>query len=419
MRITILRILLLVAALGYFWTLIVFGVGAWIVAHPTTENLRRGLRWNSANPTIWRLSARSRLLSLNPGELREAAEAYPQSLARNPWDPLAWEGLASIYSRLGDEQKEEAAWRGGVLTTPHSPYAAWGLANFLLQGGRIEEALPLFRTAATYDPALRASLFELAWKLLADPQRIFKELVPADTAARIEYMNFLIWKKGLLREAYPVWQEILTSGVEHTVTLGQSYVEVLAAAGLGAEASQVWREILGRTDRPGKTSSGEQITNGDFEWPLRNAGLDWRMGPAPGYRISLDNFVYQEGTRSLRVDFDGTTNPEFAAVQQWVPVEPGRNYQFRAHLRTDNLSTDNGIFLSVATQRAPPAESWEHLTETRVGSSPWTEEMIDLQTGSDTRVVLIQLRRRRSTKLNNLLQGTVWIDNLSLRIRTP
>ena len=49
----------------------------------------------------------------------------------------------------------------------------------------------------------------------------------------------------------------------------------------------------------------------------------------------------------------------------------------------------------------------------------WVREQLDFQTGPRTSVVVIQLRRSPSRKLNNLIQGKIWIDNLSLRLRQP
>jgi hypothetical protein len=95
-------------------------------------------------------------------------------------------------------------------------------------------------------------------------------------------------------------------------------------------------------------------------------------------------------------------------------LEGIRRYRLAGFLRTENISTDNGLYLSVATQGAPPEESWERTTEDRVGANPWMREQVDFQTGPNTRVVQVVLRQHESGKLNNQLMGTVWIDNLSL-----
>ena len=325
-----------------------------------------------------------------------------------------------MYSRLGNSELEEAALRGASIAVPNSPSAAWRLGNFLLQQQRNEEAFPRLRAAAGHDGSLRAPLFALAWKLLGDPQRIWADLVPSDPDSRRDYFYFLAWTRNDLPAALPVWEEVARAPTEDrkrdVLTIGSVFVNSLAEAGLGPEARRVWDDVL-RLSGASASSTQEQpnlITNGDFEAALRDGGLDWRLFPEAGFQIAPDSFAAQHGARSLRVIFDGTANPDFAAVRQWVPVEPGRRYRLVGFLRTENISTDNGLYLSVATQGAPPEESWERTTENRVGTNPWTREQVDFQTGPHTRIVQVVLRRRRSGKLNNLLVGNVWIDNLSL-----
>ncbi|MSO20422.1 MAG: hypothetical protein EXQ56_08145 [Acidobacteria bacterium] len=413
-----LRVFLALAGLIYLRAVVFSSLGTLALEHPTTDNLRRGIRWDPDNPFLWRYLARTRLLSLDNAELNEGAEAYRQALVRNPLDPLAWEGLAAIESRLGDSQKQEAVLRGWLTALPHSPSAAWALANLLLQQGRAEEAYPYFRSAAADDTSLRTPLFDLSGKLLSDPQRILAEMIPPDLSARIAYCYYLIGKPGMLREVYPVWRTLLPTRTDVVISFGLIYVEALAAAGMGAEAARVWQETLAESIEGVHPPAGERIINGGYEAPLRNAGLDWRLTQASGHQITLDNFAAQSGSRSLRVKFDGKTNPEFSHVQQWIPVEPGRDYRFQAYLKTQDISTDNGLYLSLVSIPALPENSPELLTETLVGTSPWTAQQIDFQTGPNTSMILVRLRRNRSSKLNNLLQGTVWLDDVSLLPKT-
>ena len=104
-------------------------------------------------------------------------------------------------------------------------------------------------------------------------------------------------------------------------------------------------------------------------------------------------------------------------MRQWVPVEPSTNYQFQAYLKTENISTDSGPFLVLETIGVPPNEYWERSMDNQIGSNPWTLDHIDFRTGPNTRVIQVMLRRRFSTKFNNLMQGTVWLDNVSLQRR--
>lgn len=414
LNVILFRLLLLACAVIYFRTLVMQELGHWIAEHYRPEDLNQAVRWFSGNPDLWGEYAGSRLRRLEDSELAEAAAAYEQALARNPLDVASWDGLATAHSRLGEPQKAEAALRAYLVATPRSPTAAWRLANFLLVRERAPEALPFLRIAAANDRNLLFPVFDLGWKLLADPQRIFEELVPSDVESRMNYVHFLVWRKGAMVEAYPVWKQIRPLRTQAVLHLGNLYVEALAAAGLGTEAAKVWREVLQDTGRASAKPAGAWITNGDFEAELPNAGLDWRLSKGEGYQIALDNFVFQHGTRSLRVTFDGAGNPDFAAVRQMIPVEPNHSYRFQGHLKMENVTTDNGLFFSLSSLGAPPGETWERTTQNRVGTTPWTLEQAEFRTGPNTRVIQVLLRRRKSAKLNNLIQGKVWIDNLSL-----
>ena len=418
MKRLLLRIVLLFGSLTYLVFLSGSVVGQWLLEHPTRENLEQGIRWDSRNPALWARYARQWHFLPNSPESQQAVEAYRRAASLNPLDPGIWKELSNTHLERGEPEKAEAALRGELVAFPHSPQASWRLANFLLIRGRTAEAFPYLKAAASHEPNLRAPVFDLAWKLLTDPEVILRELIPADPQTRADYLQFLL-RRGKLTEAYPVWKEVSNASSPAIVRLGNSYVEVLANAGMGTEAARVWKELLAITGRPDPRPSDELLTNGDFELDLFNAGLDWRLIKGSGYQIDLDAFTFQNGTRSLRVTFDGTANLDFGAVWQTVPVEPNRKYRFQGYLKTDHITTDNGLFFTIFSLGAPREEAFSHLTENLVETLGWVREQLDFQTGPHTRVVIVHLRRSLSRKLNNLIQGKAWIDNLSLKPREP
>jgi hypothetical protein len=95
-----------------------------------------------------------------------------------------------------------------------------------------------------------------------------------------------------------------------------------------------------------------------------------------------------------------------------VPVESGRRYRFGAYLRIEELSTDSGIRFSISDPLRPGDLSL--LTPNLVGTQPWALEEADFTAGPRTHVVRIALRRLPSSKLDNKLRGTVWVDEVSL-----
>lgn len=413
LRLSLLRIFLVGGCLAYLVALAITTTGQWVLDHPTPANLQRGIQWNPGNGLLWVAYARQqRAASLGFGS-PEAVQAYLRAAALNPLDPAVWEGLGAVYLQLGEQEKAEAAMQAELIAMPHSPQAAWRLANFLLFQDRIPEALPYLKTAATYDRQLRFPTFEMAWKLLPTPEAILHDVVPATTEARQDYLSFLI-DRGKLLEAFPVWEQVQPNRTPVVLSLGYTYVDALAGAGFGDQAARLWGQLLDMTGRAEAKPEGEWLTNGDFEANLPNAGLDWRFAAGPGYTITLDHFISQRGSRSLRVDFDGGSNPDFLGMSQIVPVQPNTRYRFQGYIKTENISTDSGLFFWISSFQAPVTEQFTRATENRIGTSPWSLEQVEFRTGPQTRLLRLGLRRLLSKKLNNLLQGKVWVDNLSL-----
>jgi len=407
------RLLILAGFLVYAALLAMAVASDWYENHPSIEHPNRGLHWMPGNAALWTAYARYWLYSGEPGR---AIEPFTRSVALNPIDPANWDGLASAYLRQWDSPKAEAALRAWLTVLPHSPRAEWRLGNFLVIEERSSEALPYLKDAATGDPTLDEALFDLAWKMVADPAVILRDLVPASASVLEDYLQFLMDRK-MLTEAAQVWPEVRAARDQRASALGNLYVDALFWDHKADDAAKVWAEILADSGRTSAKPPGELITNGDFEAGLPNAGLDWRMVPGPGYREGLDDNVAQSGTQSFQVSFDGSSNTDFSGLVQWVPVEAAHDYRFSAFLKTDRITTDNGLRFSIATIGDAPGERGVFLTENQVGSNPWTQEQLDFRTGPTTHMAIVTLRRFASGKLNNLIQGRVWVDNVSIKAR--
>jgi tetratricopeptide (TPR) repeat protein len=405
------RLPILSGCIALLCLLVSVTASAWLTEYGAVETIQPAKLWALGNSDLWRRAARSSLLSLNDQDLLQGAAAYRQALARNPLDSVAWDGLAALETRLGGDRSAEGVLRGWTAAIPNSPRADWNLANLLLRQGKVDEALPYFQRAATQDASLKAPLFPLAWKTLDDPERILREVVPEDEKSRMDYFNYLAVERADLKAAEGVWQSLRAANSERAPVVGMALAEHLARAGQGLQADRVWRQAAPAAATTAPTGSGERVTNGDFEKPLVNGGLEWLLQRAVGYRVSFDDFTQASGGRSLRVDFAGFGNLDFYEAVQWIVVRPNRDYHFRASIKTNNLNSDSGVYWSL-TRSGPPEQEWT--TRPQIGTNPWTVPEMDIHTDADTTVLLLRLRRRPSDRQDTQLSGTVWVDAVSL-----
>lgn len=407
------RILFLLAALVYLAEVGVQGFSAWLLNSGQPKKVELAAKLDPGNPAVWTARGAYLLFSEQGSQPEKAVEAYLRAATLNPLDVRNWEGLADAYFQLHEPRKMEAALRAAAFASPLSPAAAWRLANFLLLAERRAEAFPYLRVVAQSSRQLRPAVFDIAWKAAADPGVIFNQVVPRDAECLGDYLRFLMAGRKL-EDGEPVWAALRAPGSAQAQQLGSEYASMLAFEGRGPMAERIWDQVLADSGREAARRPGDFLTNGDFELDMPNAGLDWRFQQQPGYEISIDNLVAQHDTRSLRITFDGSANVAFEGVWQLAPVRPNRRYRFRAYMKLENVTTDQGIVLCVSSVAAPRAEQFVACTENRVGTEPWMLRQVDFRTGPATSVVLVQARRRQSQKLDNLIRGKIWIDDAAI-----
>ena len=189
-------------------------------------------------------------------------------------------------------------------------------------------------------------------------------------------------------------------------------VDVLIKQDRIAEAQQTWRQVLEASNWPEDPSNGSLILNGGFEHDIANGGFDWREMDISGARFDFDDAIAHSGSRSLRIQFDGTANLDFENVFQFVAVHSATRYHLSAYVRTDGISTDRGVRFEIFDPRHP--SQVQVVTQELTGTNPWTLVQAELVTRPDTQFVQLTLQRVPSWKFDNKLSGTVWIDDVVL-----
>ena len=192
------------------------------------------------------------------------------------------------------------------------------------------------------------------------------QLLPAEGQFRNLYFRFLLTHKQT--EAISELWERRNSWRPATADY-LAYCDFLIETGSLRGAQSVWTDLIShvypaRRDR----DSSNMIFNGDFEYPPQEGGFDWKIGHADGVQVFIDSDVKRSGRSSLAARFNGTTNPGVYVAQQTVVVQPRQHYKISGQIRTDHLTTRNGILLEVVGQGCP---SLSARSEVVTGTNEW------------------------------------------------
>jgi tetratricopeptide (TPR) repeat protein len=411
-----LRLLALVGILAISALLAFLGCRHAIVEHwagsPNADQWLLAARWEPANPENWYRLGRYRQLDFENSDLQQAILYYRRATTIDPKPARYWLDLAEAYETAGNAAQAEDAFRKAQQDYPISADVAWRFGNFLLRQGREQEAFQQIDRAVSTDRKLTPLALSLCWRSTQDIDLILRAALPADPDVDWDAIRFFV-DLSQPDAAIAVWKRLLVDSPVFPISRALPLVDMLIGAKRADDAETVWQRALsvaGVAPPPGTPHS--LVWDGGFEAALLNGGFAWRYRPIQGAQMDLDEENVHSGSRSLRVVFDGSENVDFANLWQIVIVQPNTRYSFSAYLRTEELTTESAIRFEISDANNPA--DLHVLTSGAIGTQPWTLDGIGFTTGSTTRLLLISLRRTRSTMLANKVRGTAWVDDVSL-----
>lgn len=347
----------------------------------------------------------------NPQPAR-AAEFYKEAVRLDPRSARYWMDLAADYEDQGDISSAQAAYKQAQSEYPISADVAWRFGNFLIRNGEEAEGLEQIHRAIGTDPKLAPLAIGLFWSFEPNVPLLLR-LLPRERGLYLEALDFLATRHQD-DAALQIWNDVIRFSGAETPGISVSFplMDELIASGKTADARRVWDEALELAHWPiAEPAKGSAVWNGGFEDPVANGGFDWRFGPAPGDYITVDSALPHSGNHSLRVDFTGGMNLDFAGVWQFVPVEPGTTYDFRYFMMTRAITTESGMRFEILD---PAAHQVNLQTSALTGTNPWTAVSVQFSTGDSTHFLQLRLRRLPSRLFDNKLSGTVWVDDVTL-----
>ena len=190
----------------------------------------------------------------------------------------------------------------------------------------------------------------------------------------------------------------------------RSYLAELIAAKRFKEAATLWA-----VGRQGGAARGVMIDAGfEEESNLNEPGFGWYLGERrQGFHLSLDTTNPRQGRSSLKVEFDGDSDPASPVISQLVLVEPRTRYQLRFAVRSEGLVS--GGLPRVVTTDANTNSVLGQSGELPAATDGWRDYMIDFESGSSDVAVQIALQRHSCDKSPCPIFGRLWLDNFSLQ----
>ena len=379
------------------------------------QDWQRAAKLEPSNAEHWYMLGRYWQLDFENEDLPLAISYYRRAIALDPQSPYYWLDLASTYDEAGDSAAAESAYLTAERDHPISGEAAWRYGNFLLGQGRYDQGYAEIHRALVSEPQWVDLAVSRTWRSSQDVHVLLDRVLPDDANMRARALFFLVAQKQP-DAALAVWQRI--EGRGDPVELPQVFplLDLLIAQDHIPQAWQVWQQALASNRLPAGLDDGSRVTDGGFETEFANGGFGWRYLPQAGADVTLDTNDVHSGAHDLEIAFDGSTNVDFDGLFEYVPVEPSTRYHFSAYMRAENLVSDGSVHFELSD----PVHGYApvFVTPGVEGSAPWTAVTLDFETGADTNVLILRLRRPASPVLSRV-EGTAWVDDVSLEPVAP
>ena len=393
-----------------------------VAAHYAARGDRRGLeratQLEPANPLNWFLFGRYWQYNLDELDNPRAIKAYLTSLSLDPRSADTWLGLAGAYEIEGDLPAARKAFLQAKRVYPQSAEASWRYGNFLLRQGELAAAFAEIHHAVAVDPKRAAEALSRCWRVDPDIQRILDSVLPADGAVYLDAIRELD-DDAEIGPALVVWSRLVSIHPRLRMQDVMPFTDMLLFAQRPTDARRVWQEAAALS---GAVSTGDPtgsvVWDGGFETGVTGGGFSWSFGSqSSGVQVALDAKEKHSGHQSLQLGFDGKHNISFADICHLAIVEPATSYRFSAWVRTQSLTTDQGVRFRLDWL----ADGHSNFIETSEvhGTQPWTQLETPWTATTGVRQVRVCVARDPSDLYGSRIHGTAWVDDVSLVPEVP
>jgi hypothetical protein len=367
-------------------------LAAWITRGKTMDPsvYERAVKYDPTNAEYHFLLAQIYNYSTQHLDLDRARIEYEFAVQYNPDRSQYWLELSKFYEQTGNIERCRYAMAKALENDPNFALRHWAAANLYVRLGDQQAADRELRRAAELDVNYTVQVLDLVWTVYGDPELVLSTHVPNTREANLTALNYFS-DHDSARGAELAWQRLKSFEVARRDRL--HYIEYLL---------RNRRPHDGWTVFAADISEASPFYNGDFESDPLNGGFDWRYSSSDDIEVHRDHSTAKEGLTSLLIQFSGTQNPDFRDVWHYLAVEQNRAYTLQFWMKTEGLTTDEGIYVHVDGATS----------EKQIGTTYWRQFSIPFTATSD--LVRVTVQRDASRKFDNRIKGKVWLDGFTV-----
>ena len=360
------------------------------------------LKLGTSNPDIHHVRA-TILESIDlPGAIAEHRQA---ALAR-PDDYVLWLTLARACELSGDTNAAIAAAKQALPLAPDYAEPHYQLGNILLRAGQTDEAFKELRLAGVSNPTLMPGVIGLAWSVSRGNVQFVTNAIQPTTPAAYQMLAQFFGQRNEVDAAIAMYSAAGSDAYHYR----RAYMHDLIAAKQFKAAAKLWA-----VGRESAALPGALIDPGfEKEGDLTEPGFAWRLGDQPqGFHLTLDSFNPRQGNSSLKIEFDGASEPAAPVITQLVVVEPQTRYQLHLAVRSDGVVSGGLPLIMIidADSRKILGQS-EQFPKVTDG---WRDYTIEFESEPAASAVQIALQRQACNSSPCPIFGRLWLDDFSLK----